>query len=107
MGKKGSSSSQQAPVIMQQAPAPQVIEFAMPALPPMPDLPAMPEIPAMPTPTYIPPYDPAEDERIQAQNRRELEKRNRLRVGRKDTIVTSPLGVQEEAEIKKVQLLGG
>lgn len=107
MSKKGQSSqSSQAPVIIQQA-APQVIEFSMPSLPPMPSLPDL-QLPSIPTPTYIAPYDSSvEDAANAAKAAADVKARNQLRAGRSSTILTSPLGVTEEAEIKKQNLLGG
>jgi hypothetical protein len=70
------------------------------------EMPPMPELPPMPTPTYIAPKDYREEE-IQAENEAKIKKRNQLRAGRESTISTSPLGVEEAAPIKKVQLLGG
>lgn len=98
MGKK--SAPTPAPIVLPQAPAPIVTEVV---IPPMPQ---MPVIPAPPTPTYIPPDDYREEE-LQAANELEMNKRNRLRAGRASTIATSPLGVEEDAPIKRVQLLGG
>lgn len=98
MGKK--SSPAPAPIILPPAPQPQIVHFAMPPMP------AMPEIPQPPAPTYIPPDDYREEE-LQAENERKLNARNRLRAGRASTIKTSPMGLQEDVDIKKVQLLGG
>ena len=69
--------------------------------------------PKMPTPPPLPPVHPLpeppkaevsqeEKDRIAAEQRA----MERKRKGRKSTILTSPLGVEEEAETEKKTLLG-
>lgn len=98
MGKK--SRQAPAPIYMPEAPAPVIIEM------PEYQMPQMPVIQPPPAPEYIPPKDYREEE-LREQNEKDLKKRNALRKGRASTIATSPLGVEEEADIKKPQLLGG
>jgi hypothetical protein len=62
----------------------------MPALPPAPEPPKAPEL------TEAEKSKIAEDER----------KREMKRKGRKSTILTGPLGVEEEATVEKKTLLG-
>ena len=66
--------------------------------PKMPPLPPITPPPAMPEPTV----SQEEKDRIAA----EQAKLERKRKGRKSTILTGPLGVEEEAEIQKKTLLG-
>ena len=65
----------------------------MPALPPVQPLPPAPS-------TEL---SQEEKDRI-AKEQRDAERRRR---GRRSTILTSPLGIQEEAETEKKTLLGG
>ena len=66
--------------------------------PKMPPLPPITPPPAMPEPTV----SQEEKDRIAA----EQAKLERKRKGRKSTILTGPLGVEEEAEVQKKTLLG-
>ena len=66
--------------------------------PKMPPLPPITPPPAMPEPTV----SQEEKDRIAA----EQASIERKRKGRKSTILTGPLGVEEEAEIQKKTLLG-
>lgn len=69
-----------------------------------------PKIPAMPP---VPPIEPLpqspdyEDEERRKQAAADAAKLRRNRVGRKQTILTSPLGDESEATVKKETLLGG
>jgi hypothetical protein len=67
--------------------------------PKMPSLPPVQPLPAAPS-TEL---SQEEKDRI-AQEQRDAERRRR---GRKSTILTTPLGIQEEAETEKKTLLGG
>ena len=67
-----------------------------------------PKMPALPPVQPAPPPPEAElsaeeKERI-AKEQAAIERRRR---GRKSTILTSPLGIEEEAEVEKKTLLGG
>ena len=66
--------------------------------PKMPPLPPVTPPPVMPEPTV----SQEEKDRIAA----EQAKLERKRKGRKSTILTGPLGVEEEAEVQKKTLLG-
>ena len=66
--------------------------------PKMPPLPPVPEAPEPPSAEL----SPEEKERIQ-QEQATLERKRR---GRRSTILTGPLGVQEEAETERKTLLG-
>ena len=66
--------------------------------PKMPPLPPITPPPAMPEPTV----SQEEKDRIAA----EQAKLERKRKGKKSTILTGPLGVEEEAEVQKKTLLG-
>ncbi len=66
--------------------------------PKMPPLPPITPTPAMPEPTV----SQEEKDRIAA----EQAKLERKRKGKKSTILTGPLGVEEEAEVQKKTLLG-
>ena len=66
--------------------------------PKMPPLPSITPPPAMPEPTV----SQEEKDRIAAEQA-EIE---RKRKGRKSTILTGPLGVEEETEVQKKTLLG-
>ena len=71
------------------------MSFLTPKMPPLP-----------PPPEPITPPDPevsAEERNKIAAEQRKLE---RKRKGRKSTIITGPLGVEEEAETEKKTLLG-
>jgi hypothetical protein len=65
--------------------------------------PKMPAIPPAPEPPEAPEVSEEEKARI-AKEQRQMELR---RKGRKSTIITGPLGVEEEATIEKKTLLGG
>jgi len=67
--------------------------------PKMPSLPPVQPLPAAPS-TEL---SQEEKDRI-AKEQRDAERRRR---GRKSTILTTPLGIQEEAETEKKTLLGG
>jgi hypothetical protein len=67
----------------------------MPAMPPLPPVQPLPEPPS----TEV----SAEDKKRIAAEQAAVE---RKRKGRKSTILTSPLGVEEEAETQKKTLLG-
>ena len=67
-----------------------------------------PKMPALPPVQPLPPapsgeLSQEEKDRI-AKEQRDTERRRR---GRRSTILTSPLGIQEEAETEKKTLLGG
>ena len=67
-----------------------------------------PKMPALPPVQPLPPapsgeLSQEEKDRI-AKEQRDAERRRR---GRRSTILTSPLGIQEEAETEKKTLLGG
>ena len=66
--------------------------------PKMPPLPPITPPPAMPEPTV----SQEEKDRIAA----EQAKLERKRKGKKSTILTGPLGIEEEAEVQKKTLLG-
>jgi hypothetical protein len=99
-GKKGGGQTAAPEIQMPEPPEPASFMFVMP------EMPAMPQIPKMPDITYVPPENYYEDE-IRKANEADERKRNKLRAGRASTISTSPLGVEEEAEVRRVQLLGG
>lgn len=69
-----------------------------------------PKIPAMPP---VPPIEPLpqspdyEDEERRKQAAADAAKLRRNRIGRKQTILTSPLGDESEATVEKKTLLGG
>ena len=69
-----------------------------------------PKIPAMPP---VPPVEPLpqspdyEDEERRKQAAADAAQLRRNRVGRKQTILTSPLGDESEATVEKKTLLGG
>ena len=65
--------------------------------------PKMPALPPAPPPPEPPKVSEEEKARI-AEEQRKMEQR---RKGRKSTILTGPLGVEEEGEIEKKTLLGG
>ena len=66
--------------------------------------PKMPPLPPPPEPITPPDPEVSEEERNKiAAEQRKLE---RKRKGRKSTIITGPLGVEEEAETEKKTLLG-
>ena len=67
--------------------------------PKMPSLPPVQPLPAAPS-TEL---SQEEKDRL-AKEQRDAERRRR---GRKSTILTTPLGIQEEAETEKKTLLGG
>jgi len=71
------------------------MSFLMPKMPPLP-----PVQPAPPPPSSE--ISQEEKDRIAAEQR----KMERKRKGRKSTILTGPLGVEEEAETEKKTLLG-
>ena len=66
-----------------------------------PKMPALPPVQPLPTPPSTE-VSAEEKERIAA----EQAAIERKRKGRKSTILTSPLGIEEEAEIQKKTLLG-
>ncbi len=70
--------------------------FKMPSMPAPPAL-EMPKVEDVPS---------AEDEARRAQEDEDMRRRNRNRKGRRSTILTGPLGVEEEAETEKKTLLG-
>tara|TARA_R100001463_G_scaffold9059_1_gene27295 strand:+ start:588 stop:833 length:246 start_codon:yes stop_codon:yes gene_type:complete len=67
-----------------------------PKMPPLPPIQPLPEPPSAE-------LSQEEKDRI-ASEQREMERKRR---GRKSTILTGPLGVEEEAETEKKTLLGG
>ena len=67
-----------------------------------PKIPAPPPI-VMPEPVDVPDYA---DEERDAAAAAELKASERKRKGRRSTILTGPLGIEEEAEIQKKTLLG-
>tara|TARA_R100001463_G_scaffold59957_1_gene112270 strand:+ start:23 stop:247 length:225 start_codon:yes stop_codon:yes gene_type:complete len=69
--------------------------FKAPSLPPMPPVQPLPETPSAE-------LSQEEKDKIAAEQR-EME---RKRKGRKSTILTGPLGVEDEAETEKKTLLG-
>ena len=69
--------------------------FLKPTMPPLPPIQPLPEPPKAEV-------SQEEKDRIAAEQR-DMERR---RKGRKSTILTSPLGVEEEAETEKKTLLG-
>jgi len=66
-----------------------------PKMPPLPPVPEAPEVPSAE-------LSPEEKEKV----RSEQAAVERKRRGRKSTILTGPLGIEEEAEIQKKTLLG-
>ena len=67
-----------------------------PKMPPLPPVQPLPEPPSAE-------LSQEEKDRIAAEQR-EMERKRR---GRKSTILTGPLGIEEEAEIERKTLLGG
>ena len=69
-----------------------------------------PKIPALPPPAPPPEPPPAVPEEISTEEKEAIAKEQarikRNRKGRKSTILTGPLGVEEEAEVQKKTLLG-
>tara|TARA_B110000037_G_scaffold214306_1_gene270017 strand:+ start:599 stop:817 length:219 start_codon:yes stop_codon:yes gene_type:complete len=71
------------------------MSFLTPKMPPLPPVQPLPEPPAAEV-------SAEEKERIAAEQAAVERKRR----GRKSTILTSPLGIEEEAEVQKKTLLG-
>ena len=69
-----------------------------------PKIPAMPPVPPMESLPESPSY---EDEERRKQAEADAAKLRRNRIGRKQTILTSPLGDESEASVQKKTLLGG
>ena len=75
------------------------MSFLSPKMPAMPALPPVQPLPEPPSAEVS-----AEDKARIAAEQAAVERKRR---GRKSTILTSPLGVEEEAETQKKTLLGG
>jgi len=71
--------------------------FKMPSMPPLPPI-QEPKVEDVPS---------ADDAATKAAEEAEMKKRDRLRKGRRSTILTTPELEDEDAEIKKSTLLGG
>ena len=71
------------------------MSFLTPKMPPLPPVQPLPEPPAAEV--------SAEEKEAIAKEQAAVERKRR---GRKSTILTSPLGIEEEAEVQKKTLLG-
>lgn len=99
MGSKAQPPEQQ-PIILPPAPEPvEPIIFSFPEPAPYPEIPPYPEIRQEPVKDF-------REEELKAANVKRQKKADKLRKGRQSTIKTSPLGDDEEANIRKQTLLG-
>jgi hypothetical protein len=84
--------------------------FLMPKTPSLPQVQSLPEPPAVKPVTKKEEMTEAEKKEVAAREEKISKEQaaiERKRKGRKSTILTGPLGIQDEATIEKKTLLGG